>query len=82
MVKKKQGIEELLKQAAKLWASPFISRADVPKFTGGMISSNTLRNRDSQGTGPEGKFQLGKKVGYPVASLIDWLVNNYSGGNC
>jgi hypothetical protein len=78
----KELIETMLKRSAEEWPSPFIARTDVPKFTGGMISSNTLRNRDSQGTGPDGKFKLGKKVGYPVESLIDWLLNNYTGGQC
>lgn len=82
MTKKKESIAKLLIQAAEEWRSPFIARRDVPKFTGGMISANTLRNRDSQGTGPDGKFQLGKKVGYPVDSLINWLVSNYTGEHC
>jgi hypothetical protein len=82
MAKEKEVVEAMLKQVADEWPSPIIARKDVPKLTGGMISANTLRNRDSQGTGPEGKFQLGKQVGYPVDRLIDWLLTNYTGGHC
>ncbi len=82
MTKEKHLVEEMLRQIAEEWPSSIIARKDVPKLTGGMISANTLRNRDSQGTGPEGKFQLGKQVGYPVDRLIDWLFNNYTGGHC
>lgn len=81
MAKEKVVVEKMLRQAAEEWSSPFIARKDVPKFTGGMISANTLRNRDSQGSGPDDRFHLGKNVGYPVNSLIHWLLNNYTGGN-
>ena len=69
--------EAMLRQAGEDWPGVFIARADILKLTGGMISAHTVRNRDSLGTGPEGKFMLGKKVGYPVNTLIDWLITNY-----
>ncbi|WP_136796931.1 hypothetical protein [Desulfosediminicola ganghwensis] len=78
----KDFLETILREAGESWPTTFIARKEVPKFTGGMIAANTLRNRDSQGTGPDGKFQLGKQVGYPVDNLIDWLLENYQGGNC
>lgn len=81
-MKNEETIKKMLNQAAEKWSCPFIARTDVKKFTGGMISPNTLRNRDSQGTGPEEKFYLGKKVAYPIESLIKWLLTNYKGGHC
>jgi hypothetical protein len=48
----------------------------VKTFTGGAISAKTLANADSEGTGPEGRFFMGRRVCYPVPSLIQWLRQN------
>lgn len=52
---------------------PVVARTDVPRLFGGVISSKTLANEDSKGTGPDGRFRLGRKVGYHTISLLAWL---------
>lgn len=58
---------------AENWPSPFISREEVQKFTGGIVNRRTLANLDSLGMGPEGRIRVGRKVAYPVAQFIEWL---------
>ncbi len=58
---------------AARWPSPIIARAEVERFTGGGISAKTLANADSKGTGPEGRFFVGRRVCYTVIALIEWL---------
>jgi hypothetical protein len=54
------------------WASPVVARTEVGKFSGGMMSSKHLANLDCQGAGPP-RVTCGRKVGYPVDSLIAWM---------
>jgi hypothetical protein len=65
--------EENFDKMASDWFSPIIARAEVGKFTGGGISPKTMANADSKGIGPKDRFRIGRKVCYPVTSLIDWL---------
>ena len=53
---------------------PLISRRDVPKLLGGIISAKSLANADSRGEGPEARICLGRRVAYPTISLLEWLV--------
>lgn len=62
-----------LKQLKEKWPSSIVSRTEIRKFTGGLINEKTLANLDSQGTGPEGRFKIGRKVGYDVSAVIRWL---------
>ena len=62
-----------LKDLASRWPSPFVARTEIKNFSGGLISEKYLANLDSQGAGPAGRFKIGRKVGYPVDSLIRWL---------
>jgi hypothetical protein len=55
------------------WPSSVVARTDIRNFTGGLMSERYIANLDSQGAGPKGRFKLGRKVGYPVDSLISWL---------
>ena len=55
------------------WPSAVVARTDIRSFTGGLMSERYIANLDSQGAGPEGRFKVGRKVGYPVDSLIFWL---------
>ena len=57
------------------WPSEVVARTSIEKFTGDMISSKYMANLDSQGQGPEGKVTVGRKVGYPVVELVEWLRN-------
>jgi hypothetical protein len=56
------------------WPSPFITRNQLPKITGGIINAKTLRNLDCLGKGIKGKFTFGHRtVAYPVKSVIEFL---------
>jgi hypothetical protein len=67
---------DIFNEMAAHWQSSVIARAEIGKFSGGGISPKTLANRDSEGTGPEGRFIIGRRVVYPVASLVTWLRKN------
>ncbi len=58
---------------AEKWPSTFVSRSEVGRFTGGIVSPKTMANLDSQHIGPECALRFGKKIAYPVDSLIAWL---------
>jgi hypothetical protein len=63
---------------AESWPSPIVSRDQVGKFTGGALNPRTLANFDSTGEGPKDRFKVGRKVCYPVDSLIEWLESRSS----
>lgn len=62
-----------LKDLASRWPSPYVARTEIKNFSGGLMSEKYLANLDSQGAGPEGRFRIGRKIGYPVESLVRWL---------
>lgn len=62
-----------LRSMVNKWPSSLVARNEVKSFTGGAFSGKSLANFDSQGTGPEGRFKLGRQTVYPVESLIMWL---------
>ena len=64
-----------LKDLKQKWPSPVVARTEIRSFTGGLVSEKYMANLDSQGAGPEGRFKIGRKVGYSVDSLITWLEN-------
>lgn len=56
------------------WISPYVSRTEVSKFSGGIVSPKTLANADSEGNGPQNKYYFGKrKVFYPKIDLANWI---------
>ena len=61
------------KALVEKWPSTLVSRQEAGKFTGGAVTSKLLANHDSLGIGPAGRFRIGRKIVYPVASLILWL---------
>lgn len=58
---------------AERWASPYVARSQVDRFSGGILNARYMANLDCQGKGPEGRIRVGRKVAYPVESLISWL---------
>jgi hypothetical protein len=54
------------------WPSSYVSRSEVHKFSGGIISGKTLANLDSQSEGPK-RIKCNGRVAYPVDSFIVWL---------
>ncbi len=67
-----------LSELKNRWPSPFVARTEIKTFSGGLISEKYIANLDSQGAGPEGRFRVGRKIAYPVASLIKWLESRSS----
>ena len=66
-------MNQAIKQMVERWPSSLVARAEVRKFSGGIISGRYLANMDSAGTGPPGAFRLGGKVAYPADRLAEWL---------
>lgn len=52
---------------------PIFARTAVPKLTGEIISSGSLANEDSRGTGPAGVFYMGRKAVYERELFLAWL---------
>jgi len=51
---------------------PIISRDHVSELLGGVISSKTLANLDSEGKGPK-RMRIGRKVAYLTEDLLEWM---------
>ena len=57
----------------KAWPSAWVARSEIGHFTGGVVSSRYLANLDSRGEGPSERIRIGRKICYPIDSLIIWL---------
>lgn len=62
-----------LQKMAERWPSSMVARTEIERFTGGIIKEKYLANLDCQGKGPEGRFRVGRKIAYPVNSVIQFL---------
>ena len=58
---------------ADRWPAPIVSRGEVGKFSGEILNPKTLANLDSVGLGPAGRIRIGRKIAYPVQSLIRFM---------
>ena len=65
----------------KDWQSPFITRDQLHKVTGGLIHPRTIRNLDSLGKGINGKFNIGRKVVYPIEEVVKFLEDKMGKNN-
>ena len=59
-------------ELAEKWPSPIVAREKLKDFSGGLLNPRTMANIDSRGDGPR-MVKLGRKRGYWVDSLIDWM---------
>lgn len=57
----------------KSWPSALVARSEVSRFSGGIISARYLANLDCRGLGPKDRLRVGRKVVYPINSLIKFL---------
>lgn len=57
---------------ARNWPSPIVSRTEIAKFSGGLLTPRTLANLDSLNEGPP-RGRCGRKVFYPTDELVIWL---------
>ncbi len=71
----RQAAISIIEQSGAKWKSSFITRDEIPGFTGGAFSAGHLANLDSQGLGPEGAFKVGRRQCYGIDSLIAWLID-------
>ena len=53
--------------------SGYILRTNLTKATGGLLHGRTMANLDSQNIGIPGRITLGRKVAYPVESVVKYL---------
>ena len=74
----KESAIKTIRAAADKWPSSLVARSEIKAFSGGLFSPGTMANADSQGTGPDGAFRVGRKKCYPVESLCDWLIERIS----
>ena len=65
--------KSIFQKMADKWPSEIVSRDAVDRFSGDLLNPRTMANQDSLGKGPEGRFKIGRKVAYPVQSLVEWL---------
>lgn len=54
------------------WSAPLVARAEVGRFSGGLLHPRTMANIDAQGIGP-GKIVVGGKVAYDRDGLARWV---------
>jgi hypothetical protein len=68
----------VLEKLALTWPSAIVARSEVSKFSGGLINPRSLANMASLGLGPANRFRVGRKIAYPVDSLVAWLESRSS----
>jgi hypothetical protein len=73
-----QGKRSDLKSLADKWPSTLVARTEIKRFTGGILNEKTMANLDSLQLGPEGRIRIGRKICYPIESLIAWLEDRAS----
>ena len=52
---------------------PVVSRSELAKATGGLISAKTLSNEDALHKGPAERVRAGSKIGYTRASAMAYI---------
>ncbi len=62
-----------LSAMATRWPSAIVAREEIENFSGGLVTSKYISILDSQGRGPADRVRVGRKVAYPIMSLIRWL---------
>ena len=61
-------------ELAKKWPSAFVAREKISEFSGGILHPRTMANIDSaQNVDSPERVRFGRKVAYPVQSLIAWM---------
>lgn len=62
-----------LQALADSWPSPYVAREEIERFTGGILTAKYAANLDAEGKGIKGRFRCGRKVVYPVASVVEFM---------
>jgi hypothetical protein len=63
------GIEKALS------GRPHIFRNDPLRKQIDGCSAGVISNMDAAQKGPEGAFQIGRKIAYPIDSYVNWVVS-------
>ena len=66
-------IEKIKTRLYDLYPLGLVSRADIGRATGGILNARTMSNLDTRGEGIEIKLYVGKKLCYPVDSIINFV---------
>lgn len=61
-----------LSSLAGKWPSTIVARNKIEDFTGGGMKPGYMANLDSKGIGPP-SIRIGRKIVYPVQTLLSWL---------
>ncbi len=69
----KGSLKETLKHLADRWPSAWVAREEVDRFSGGVLTPKYCANLDSRKLGIKGRIRIGRKVVYPVASILEFL---------
>lgn len=56
---------------------PVIARKEVDKYTGGWLSSKTLRNDDYKMEGPRHRYESGRKILYKREELVEYGIRKF-----
>lgn len=65
-------------QTLKESLPPIISRKELPKYLGGVVSQSLLRHADAKGQGPQVGWKIGEhSVAYKTESLLEWIVRRF-----
>ena len=56
----------------------YILRTNLSEKTGGLLHGRTMANLDSMGEGIPGRISIGRKVAYPVESVVQYLQSRVS----
>ena len=66
-------LQRIFKEMVDRWPSSIVSRTEAQAFSGGVVTSKSLANHDTQGTGPAERFRIGRKIVYPALALAYWM---------
>ncbi len=66
-------LSELKQNFEQNWPE-IIAREEVPKYTGGLYSANTMAAYDTLGKGVKNRLKVGRKIAYAKADLIDFVI--------
>lgn len=72
---KRAAAETEIRKCGEKWKSGIVARSALGEFSGGLIAPGTAANLDCLKIGIPGRFIIGRQNVYPVASVVEWLIN-------
>jgi hypothetical protein len=71
-------MKDVFKLMADRWPSSIVARSELSRFSGGILNPRTMANLDSENRGIPNAFRIGRRVGYNVSDVIDFLRSRYT----